>query len=229
MSQTSTLASLAPFIDHTILRPDATEDQVRRHCEEARAHGFASVCVNPIHVALVARALAGSGVRTCSVVGFPFGATPSANKTSETARAVADGATEIDMVIDIGALKDGRENAVRDDIAAVKQACGGNLLKVIIETCLLEDAQKIAACRLAAEAGADFVKTSTGYGGGGATLHDVALMRKAVGDGLGVKASGGIRDATAAHAMIAAGATRIGASSGVALVTEAADAAATGY
>ena len=218
-------SDLARLIDHTLLRPDATEAQVREVCDEARAHGFASVCVNPIHVALVARALEGSGVATCSVVGFPFGATPSANKAAEAARAVADGATEIDMVIDIAALKDGCDGAVRDDIAAVKRACDGRLLKVIIEAVLLDDEQKARACTLAEAAGANFVKTSTGYGGGGATLHDVALMRRAVGDRLGVKASGGIRDAVTARAMVAAGATRIGASASVAIVT---DGAATG-
>lgn len=223
----SSITSLAALIDHTILRPDATTAQVERYCTEAVAHGFASVCVNPVQVALVARRLAGGPVKACSVVGFPFGATPTENKVAETRRAVADGAGEIDMVIDLGALKDDRPDRVRDDIRAVKQACGDSLLKVIIETCLLEDAQKIAACRLAAEAGADFVKTSTGYGGGGATLHDVRLMRQTVGAALGVKASGGIRDGATARAMVAAGANRIGASSGVAIVTDAAaDAAA---
>ena len=211
-------ASLAALIDHTILRPDATRAQVRRHCDEARQHGFASVCVNPIHAAFVAEALAGSGVRTCSVVGFPFGATPTANKVAEARRAVADGATEIDMVIDLGALADGRHAEVQDDIAAVKRACGGHLLKVIIETAMLDDAAKVAACRLAVAAGADFVKTSTGYGGGGATVADVALMRRTVGPDIGVKASGGIRDTATARAMVEAGATRIGASSGVALL-----------
>ncbi len=221
-------AQLARLIDHTLLRPDATQAQVRQVCAEAVAHGFASVCVNPAHVALVAGALAGSPVRACSVVGFPFGATPSRVKAFEAAGAVADGAAEIDMVMALGALKDGRVVAVRDDIAAVREACPGALLKVIIETCRLDDAEKAAACRLAAEAGADFVKTSTGYAGGGATLKDVALMRRVVGDALGVKASGGVRDFATARAMVEAGASRIGTSSGVAIVSATA-ASGSGY
>lgn len=214
-------AALAPMIDHTILKPDATAATVRRFCAEAAQHRFHSVCVNPIHVGLVAGALAGTGVLTCSVVGFPFGATTSAVKAAEAAGAVADGAGEVDMVIAIGALKDGRLDAVRDDIAAVRRACGGAVLKVILETCLLTDEEKRTACRLAREAGADFVKTSTGFSTGGATVEDVALMRAAVGDALGVKASGGVRSLGAARAMVAAGANRIGTSSGVALMTQA--------
>ncbi len=221
-------AELARFIDHTILRPDATEAQVRQVCAEAVAHGFWSVCVNPVQAPLAAGALAGSAVRTCSVAGFPFGATPSPVKAMEAAGAVAAGAAEIDMVIAIGALKDGRMPAVRDDIAAVRAACPDALLKVIVEICLLDEAEIAAACRVAADAGADFVKTSTGYAGGGATLAAVALMRRTVGDRLGVKASGGVRDAATARAMIAAGASRIGTSSGVAIVT-AGPAAADGY
>ena len=210
--------ALAAMIDHTILRPDATEAQVRRCCDEALLHGFRSVCVNPIHAALVAEALAGSAVRTCAVVGFPFGASTTRAKATETAIAVSDGASEIDMVIAIGALKEGRHDYVRDDIAGLRAACPDAVLKVIIETCLLDDEEKRFACRLAKSAGADFVKTSTGYSTGGATVADVALMRAEVGPDLGVKASGGVRSLADAQAMIAAGATRIGASSGIAIV-----------
>ena len=218
--QPLTAAAFAPLIDHTILKPDATAAQVRRFCAEATQHRFHSVCVNPVHAGLVADALACTGVLACSVVGFPFGATPSAVKAAEAAGAVADGAGEIDMVIAIGALKEGRLDAVRDDIAAVRRACGGGVLKVILETCLLTDEEKRAACRLAREAGADFVKTSTGFSTGGATVEDVALMRAEVGDAMGVKASGGVRSLEVARAMVAAGANRIGTSSGVALMAE---------
>ncbi|KAA2214021.1 deoxyribose-phosphate aldolase [Teichococcus oryzae] len=211
-------AELAPLIDHTLLKPHASEAELRRYCAEALEHRFCSVCVNPVNVALVAALLRGSGVKTCSVVGFPLGATPPAIKAAETAQAVRDGADEIDMVINIGALRDGKLDLVRADIAAVRAACSGKVLKVIIETCLLDDEQKRAACRLSAEAGADYVKTSTGFSTGGATVADIALMRDAVGGKLGVKASGGVRTWDAALALIAAGATRIGASSGVALV-----------
>ena len=227
-------AELARMIDHTILRPDATEAQVLHACREAVEHGFWSVCVNPARVALVAEALRDSGVRTCSVVGFPFGATTPEAKAAEAAQAVASGASEIDMVIHVGALKDGALkdgtlDLVRGDIAHVRQATRGALLKVIIEAVLLSDAEKATACRLAAEAGADYVKTSTGYGGGGATVADIALMRGVVGDRLGVKASGGIRDFATAAAMVAAGATRIGASASVAIVTAATPALTAGY
>jgi deoxyribose-phosphate aldolase len=210
--------TLAAMIDHTLLKPEATEAQVLGFCTDARSYRFASVCVNPVHAALVAGALRGSGVRTCSVVGFPFGATPPASKAAETARAVTDGAEEIDMVIAIGALKENRLDHVREDIAAVRAACSGGLLKVIIETCLLTDAEKRTVCLIAKEAGAAFVKTSTGYSTGGATVADIALMRAVVGTSMGVKASGGVRTREAAEAMIAAGATRIGTSSGVALI-----------
>ncbi len=206
------------MIDHTILKPDATASEVARFCDEARANGFRAVCVNPVHVAFVAGRLAGSAVRTCSVVGFPFGATTSDVKAAEATRAIADGAGEIDMVIAIGALKEGRLEMVRNDIAAVRRATAGAVLKVIIETAMLTDDEKRAACRIAGGVGADFVKTSTGYGGGGATVEDVALMRREVGPGIGVKASGGVRTREAADAMIAAGATRIGTSSGLAIV-----------
>ena len=212
---------LAALIDHTILKPDATAADVRRLCAEARQHHFRSVCVNPIFAALVAGELAGSGVTTCSVVAFPFGATTTVAKAAETRQAVADGAGEIDMVIAIGALKAGEYDYVRRDIAEVKRACGASALKVIIETCLLTDEEKVRACRLAQEAGADFVKTSTGYGGGGATVEDIALMRRTVGPKLGVKASGGVRSFAQALAMVEAGATRIGTSSGVAIVATA--------
>ena len=209
---------LAPLIDHTILKPDATDADIRRFCAEARQHGFASVCVNSIHVPLVAAELHGSPVRVCSVVGFPLGAMLSIAKAAETRAAIAAGAHEIDMVIAIGHLKAGDTSAVRDDIAAVRSACEGAILKVIIETCLLTDGQKREACRLAVEAGADFVKTSTGFSTTGATVADVALMREAAGPDIGVKASGGVRTQETAHAMIAAGATRIGTSAGVLLV-----------
>ena len=212
-------ADLSRLIDHTILRPDATAEQVRRICAEAIEHRFFAVCVNPVFVPLVAGALAGSLVAACSVIGFPFGATATAMKAAEAAWAVGEGAQEIDMVIHVGALKAGEHGAVRADIAAVKQACGAALLKVIIETCLLTDEEKRIACRLSAEAGADYVKTSTGFGGGGATVADVALMRAVVGDALGVKASGGVRDYPTALAMARAGASRIGASASVAIVT----------
>jgi deoxyribose-phosphate aldolase len=212
-------ADLAALIDHTILKPDATAAQVRRLCAEARQYRFHSVCVNPIFVALAHRELAGAGVKTCSVVAFPLGATTTAAKVAETRQALADGADEIDMVIAIGALKAGERDHVRQDIAEVKRACGKSVLKVIIETCLLTDEEKVQACLLAKEAGADFVKTSTGFGGGGATAEDVALMRRTVGPTLGVKASGGVSDFAKALAMVRAGATRIGASAGVAMVT----------
>jgi deoxyribose-phosphate aldolase len=219
--QVPSAADLASLIDHTILRPDATEAQVEQFCAEALQYRFRSVCINPVRVRLVARALAGSGVLACSVVGFPFGATTPAAKAAEAAGALADGAGEVDMVIDIGALKDGHLGVVRDDIAAVRRASEGAVLKVIIETCLLTDEEKRTACRLAQEAGADFVKTSTGYSSGGATAEDVRLMRAAVGEALGVKASGGVRSLDAARAMVAAGASRIGTSSGVAIMTQA--------
>jgi deoxyribose-phosphate aldolase len=211
-------ADLAHWIDHTILAPEATEEAVERLCREAVAHGFRSVCVNPIHARFVAGALVGTPVLTCSVVSFPFGAAPTRCKAAEAAAAVEDGAQEVDMVLSVGLLKAGRLDAVREDVAAVKRACGRNVLKVILETCLLTDEEKITACRLAQEAGADFVKTSTGYGKSGATAQDVALMRRTVGPDMGVKASGGIRTFEAARAMIDAGATRIGASASLTII-----------
>lgn len=214
--------TLAAMIDHTILKPEATGAEIARYCAEARAWGFRAVCVNPDRVAEVAAALGGGGVAACAVVGFPLGATTSAVKAAEAREAVAAGASEIDMVLPIGRLRDGAHDAVRRDIATVRAACPDALLKVILETCLLDDAEKAAACRLAVAGGADFVKTSTGFAKGGATLADVALMRRTVGDAVGVKASGGIRTAETARAMIAAGATRIGTSNGVALMSRAA-------
>ena len=222
-------ADLAPYIDHTLLKPDATPSQVREICRQAIEHRFASVCVNPIFVKLVATELAGSGVATCSVVGFPLGATPTAAKVAETRIAVAEGASEIDMVIAVGMLKAGEHDYVRNDIAEIKRATGDGKLKVIIETCLLTNAEKEAACRLAKEAGADFVKTSTGFSTGGATVEDIALMRRVVGPDLGVKASGGIRTFDQAEAMIKAGATRIGASAGIAMVSAQPAGASQGY
>jgi len=212
-------ADLAALIDHTILKPDAPAEQVRRYCAEAVAHSLFAVCVNPVFVPVVATALAGTQVATCSVIGFPFGAIATASKMAEAEWAVGEGAAEIDMVIHIGALKAGEHDAVRADIAAVKKACGTALLKVIVETCFLTDAEKRVACVLSQEAGADFVKTSTGFGSGGATVADIALMRETVGPTMGVKASGGVRDFAAALAMVRAGATRIGTSNGVGIVT----------
>ncbi|WP_442543153.1 deoxyribose-phosphate aldolase [Arthrobacter sp. KN11-1C] len=213
-------ASIASYVDHTLLKPEASEAEVRQICAEAAEYKFKSVCVNPIWVKTVTKALKGSGVLTCSVVGFPLGATPSDVKAFEARGAVLDGADEVDMVINIAAARAGDKGALVDDITAVAEAvhAGGAILKVIIETALLNDEQKILACEASVEAGADFVKTSTGFNGGGATVEDVALMRKTVGPDLGVKASGGVRSLADAQAMIAAGATRIGASSGIAIV-----------
>ena len=211
---------LAKYIDHTILKPDATAAQVLKLCDEAKQYGFASVCVNPSRIALAADALKGTDVTPCCVVGFPLGAIPTESKAAETAVAVKNGAREIDMVIDVGRAKDGDWAYVEADIAGVKAACGEALLKVIIETCLLTDDEKVQACLAAKRAGADFVKTSTGFSKAGATVADVKLMRETVGPDMGVKAAGGIHNRTEAEAMIAAGATRIGASSGIAIVTE---------
>ena len=217
---------LARYIDHTILRPDATTADIDRLCDEAIEHRFAAVCINPVWVRRAAERLGGSGVSVASVVGFPFGATPPDVKAFETRRAIRDGAREIDMVINIGALKSGLHDVVRDDIARVSDAChdGGARNKVIIEAALLTDEEKVIACRLAQQAKADMVKTSTGYAKGGATVFDVALMRETVGLGMGVKAAGGIRTADDVKDMIAAGATRIGASAGVSIVSGQGDA-----
>ncbi len=208
---------LARMIDHTLLSADATPDQVDRLCSEAVQYGFASVCVNPFNVLQCASLLEGAEVTVCSVSGFPLGASLAEVKAFEAMRAISDGAREIDMVINIGALRAGNYRAVRDDIAAVAEVCHNHkaLLKVILETCLLDDEQKVTGCLLAMEAGADFVKTSTGLSTGGATTADVALMRSVVGPNVGVKAAGGIRDFQSAVAMIEAGANRIGASAGI--------------
>lgn len=220
MSTEPNIENIASYIDHTILNPDAAQADIERICAEATKHGFKSVCVNPLWVSTVSTALAGSDVLTCSVIGFPFGATTTAAKVFEARCAIADGANEIDMVIDIAAAKAGDEQSLVSDISAIAEAvhAGGAILKVIIETALLTDDEKVLACRASMAAGADFVKTSTGFAGGGATLEDVALMRKTVGPDLGVKASGGVRSLETARAMIAAGATRLGSSSGVAIV-----------
>lgn len=208
------------YIDHTLLKPAATRADIAKLCAEAKEYRFASVCVNSAHIAEVAAALAGTDVAPCCVVGFPLGAMETEAKAFEAARAAALGAKEIDMVMDIGAAKEGDFARVEADIAAVVSAIQGRAkLKVILECCLLTDEEKTAACLAAKRAGADFVKTSTGFSTGGATEHDVALMRAAVGDDMGVKASGGIRTREDALRMIAAGANRIGASAGIAIVT----------
>jgi deoxyribose-phosphate aldolase len=211
---------LARFIDHTLLRPEATAAEIDQLCAEAREFGFASVCVNPTWVRRCAQALRGSGVKVASVVGFPFGAGTSEVKAMEARRAIRDGAREIDMVINIGALKSGDHELVRRDIEKVSDACreAGAINKVIIEAALLTDEEKVVASHLAKLAKADFVKTSTGFGPGGATVHDVLLMRETIGPKLGIKAAGGIRSAEDVRDMIAAGATRIGASAGVQIV-----------
>jgi deoxyribose-phosphate aldolase len=214
---------VAHLIDHTLLKPEATVQQIAQLCHEALLYNFASVCLNPTHVKLAAQLLKNSDVKVCTVIGFPLGATSTPAKVFETEQALNDGATEIDMVINIGALKGGDDALVEQDIAGVVHAAHrrGALCKVIIETALLTDEEKVRACRLAKQAGADFVKTSTGFSSGGATIEDVALMRRTVGPGLGVKASGGIRNLADAQNMIAAGATRLGASAGVKIVQEA--------
>jgi deoxyribose-phosphate aldolase len=210
------------MIDHTLLKPDATAADIDTLCREAAEWKFATVCVNPTWVARAAGRLRGSGVGVCSVVGFPLGATTPDVKQFEARRAIFDGASEVDMVINVGALKSGDVRLVTDDIRAVVGACAerGVTSKVILETALLTDPEKVTASTLAKAAGADFVKTSTGFGPGGATPADVALMRRAVGDEMGVKAAGGVRDLQQVQAMVAAGATRIGASAGVRIVKE---------
>lgn len=213
-------AQLAAMIDHTILAPSASEADVRRLCAEAKEHGFASVCANPVWAPLLAAELAGSSSKACVVVGFPFGASATEVKAFETATAVAAGAQEVDMVINIADARAGKKEALVADIQAVVEAAhaGGALVKVIIETSELTDEQKVLACQAAVEAGADFVKTSTGYSSAGATVEDIALMRKTVGPQVGVKASGGVRTREDALAMIAAGANRIGASKGIEII-----------
>ncbi|KWF02868.1 deoxyribose-phosphate aldolase [Burkholderia pseudomultivorans] len=213
-------AQLAQTIDHTLLAPDASDAQIRELCRQAAEHRFYSVCVNSANVPLAARELADTGVRVCAVVGFPLGAGLSAAKAFEATAAIAAGAREIDMVINLGALKSGRADDVKADIEAVHRACGAVPLKVILETGLLTDDEKVRVCEMCRALGVAFVKTSSGFGHGGATLADVALMRRAVGPEMGVKASGGVRDRATALAMLEAGATRLGTSSGVAIVTD---------
>ena len=212
--------TIAALIDHTLLRPEATQEDIIKLCREAREYKFASVCVNPFWVPLAATELAGSPVKVCTVIGFPLGATSTEAKAAETQAALRAGAHEIDMVQNIGALRSGDYDSVQADIAAVVDVAhrSGAIVKVILETALLDDDQKVIACQLAKKAGADFVKTSTGFGPSGATTHDVELMRRTVGPEMGVKASGGIRTLDDLKKMIAAGATRIGASSSVKIV-----------
>ncbi len=212
--------NLAGMIDHTLLKPDATPDQIAQLCFEARKYGFASVCVNPAWVSLCAQLLKGSTAKVCSVIGFPLGASTPEVKAFETSKAIEDGASEIDMVINIGALKARDLDLTARDIRAVVSAAHsrGAIVKVIIEAVLLTDEEKTIACLLSQEAGADFVKTSTGFAGGGATVHDVELMRRVVGPEMGVKAAGGVRTYEDAESMVKAGATRIGASAGIKIV-----------
>lgn len=221
-------AALAQYIDHTLLAADATRQQIATLCREAQEHGFYSVCVNSGQVPYAASLLTDGQVKVCAVVGFPLGAGLSDTKAFEAKQAIAAGAGEIDMVLNVGALKDGLLDRVSDDIAAVKQACGEVPLKVILETCLLDDAQKTKACEICRELDVAFVKTSTGFSRSGATLEDVTLMRKVVGADVGVKASGGVRDYKTAIAMIEAGATRLGTSSGIAIISGA-EASGSGY
>lgn len=227
MNSQRTIASL---IDHTILKPDAVREEIRTVCAEALQYGFASVCVNSFWTPFVASELRGSAVRVCTVAGFPLGAASTVAKVAEMRAAIADGAQEIDMVINVGALRGGEIDIVEADIRAVADACHdhGAILKVIIETAVLNDEEKVAACNLAVSAGADFVKTSTGFSRSGATTEDVALMRRTVGPSIGVKASGGIRTFRDLQAMVAAGASRIGASASVRIL-EAADDAGIGH
>jgi len=214
------MTELAKYIDHTLLKPDATFEQIEGLCEEAKTYGFASVCVNPYWVPLCSQLLAGEDPKVCTVIGFPLGASSSRVKAFETKQAIIDGAEEIDMVINIGELKANRDEYVKEDIEMVVQAAKGHaIVKVIIETALLTEEEKERACRLADGAGADFVKTSTGFSGGGATVEDIRLMRQSVSDRVRIKASGGVRDKAGAESMVSAGADRIGASSGVAIIS----------
>src|SRR6478735_6893001 len=223
LGQTASARDWASLVDHTLLKPEATDDDIKKLCQEAASYRFASVCVNPTWVRVAACNLKGSGVPVCTVIGFPLGATLPDVKAYEARRAIFDGAREVDMVINIGALKSGDDCTVEDDIRAVAEAAHENhiLCKVIIETALLNDEEKVRACLAAKNAGADFVKTSTGFSKGGANVHDVSLMRKTVGRALGVKASGGVKGIEDARAMFEAGATRIGASVGVKIAQEA--------
>ncbi len=213
--------TIAAMIDHTLLKPEATPAQIEKLCAEAAEYHFASVCVNPVYIPLAARLLKGTGVKVCCVVGFPLGAIAPEQKAAEAASCAAMGAEELDMVIHVGAAKAGDWALVQRDIEGVVKAAAGHTVKVIIETCLLTDEEKVKACEAAKAAGAHFVKTSTGFSTGGATTHDIALMRKTVGPEMGVKASGGVRDYETAMAMIEAGANRIGASAGIAIVAAA--------
>ena len=214
-----TANKMAQYIDHTLLKPEAQQTAFDKLCDEAIRYRFKAVCVNSCRVAYVAEKLGGSGVEVCSVVGFPLGAMETRAKAFEASQAIEDGATEVDMVINIGALKSGDLKTVDDDIRALRKAAkGSTILKVIIETCLLTDDEKALACEIAKKAGADFVKSSTGFSSGGATIEDIAMMRKVVGLEMGVKASGGIKDFAAASAMVNAGANRLGTSSGIAIV-----------
>ena len=213
--------TIAAMIDHTLLKPEATPAQIEKLCAEAAEYHFASVCVNPVYIPLAARLLKGTGVKVCCVVGFPLGAIAPEQKAAEAASCAAMGAEELDMVIHVGAAKVGDWALVQRDIEGLVKAAAGHTVKVIIETCLLTDEEKVKACEAAKAAGAHFVKTSTGFSTGGATTHDIALMRKTVGPEMGVKASGGIRDYETAMAMIEAGANRIGASAGIAIVAAA--------
>ncbi|MEH7524175.1 deoxyribose-phosphate aldolase [Bacillus sp. JJ1503] len=211
--------NVAGMIDHTLLKADATKEQIEKICAEAKEYQFASVCINPAWVKLSSQLLSGTDVKVCTVIGFPLGASTPETKEFETKNAIENGATEVDMVINIGALKSGDHELVERDIRAVVNAAKGKALtKVIIETSLLSEEEKVRACEISVKAGADFVKTSTGFSTGGATVEDIALMRKTVGPNIGVKASGGVRSAEDAQKMIQAGATRIGASSGAAIV-----------
>lgn len=220
-------AKIAHMIDHTLLKPEATEDQIRQLCQEAASYCFASVCINPVWIELCAKLLRRSGVKVCTVIGFPLGADTSETKAFETRNAIGKGANEVDMVINVGLIKSWEYKRVKDDIRSVVRATRPNILvKVILETCLLTDEEKVKACELAVEAGADFVKTSTGFSSGGATLEDIALMRKVVGPDIGVKASGGVRSFKDAEAMIKVGATRLGASAGLKIIKAKAPAAA---
>lgn len=208
------------YIDHTLLKPDAQKEAIIHLCDEAKKYEFAAVCVNATFVALAFKLLEQTNVKVCTVVGFPLGASPTDTKVHEANWAMDHGADEIDMVINIGALKDNEDEIVEHDISQLAKACHakGKILKVIIETCLLNEEQKVRACKLSVNAKADFVKTSTGFAGGGATLEDVELMRKSVGPDMGVKASGGVRDLEMANKMIEVGATRLGTSSGVKII-----------
>ena len=210
---------LAGMIDHTLLKPDAVESEIKGLCREAVSYGFAAVCVNPCWARLASQSLKGTSVKVCAVVGFPFGSHVTGIKAAEAAEAVRDGADELDMVIALGPLKSGKPREVLEDVRAVREACAGKVLKVILETSLLTLAQKVEGCVIAREAGADFVKTSTGFAGGGATVEDVRILREAAGPKIGIKASGGIRTYEFARSLIQAGATRLGTSASVEILT----------